>query len=136
MVEKEGTEDEEEAREAYRAARKDSDHAVEMAVADKASSALIDRVDAILQKLEKEIDDVDAKIGDRWRLLDRDYDGKVTPEEVASATMYLKDTLGKDGIQELLSNLSKDKEGKIRVEDIVKLGSEREDDNSDEPGRV
>lgn len=39
----------------------------------------------------------------------RDYDGKVTPEEVASATMYLKDTLGKDGIQELISNLSKDK---------------------------
>lgn len=29
------------------------------------------QVDALLQKLEKEIDDVDAKIGDRWRLLDR-----------------------------------------------------------------
>ncbi|MCH99622.1 LETM1 and EF-hand domain-containing protein 1 mitochondrial-like, partial [Trifolium medium] len=40
----------------------------------------------------------------------RDYDGKVTPEEVASAAMYLKDTLGKEGIQELISNLSKDKE--------------------------
>jgi hypothetical protein len=39
----------------------------------------------------------------------RDYDGKVTPEEVASAAMYLKDTLGKEGIQELISNLSKDK---------------------------
>ena len=38
----------------------------------------------------------------------RDYDGKVTPEEVASATMYLKDTLGKEGVQELISNLSKD----------------------------
>jgi len=25
----------------------------------------------MLQTLEKEIDDVDAKIGDRWRLLDR-----------------------------------------------------------------
>ena len=25
----------------------------------------------MLQKLEKEIDDVDAKIGNRWRLLDR-----------------------------------------------------------------
>lgn len=25
----------------------------------------------MLQKLEKEIDDVDAEIGDRWRLLDR-----------------------------------------------------------------
>lgn len=38
----------------------------------------------------------------------RDYDGKVTPEEVASAAMYLKDTLGKEGVQELISNLSKD----------------------------
>jgi LETM1 and EF-hand domain-containing protein 1 len=39
----------------------------------------------------------------------RDYDGKVTPEEVASAAMYLKDHLGKEGIQELISNLSKDR---------------------------
>lgn len=39
----------------------------------------------------------------------RDYDGKVTPEEVASAAMYLKDTLGKEGIQELIGNLSKDR---------------------------
>lgn len=39
----------------------------------------------------------------------RDSDGKVTPEEVASAAIYLKDALGKDGIQELINNLSKDK---------------------------
>ncbi|KAL3598051.1 hypothetical protein D5086_005969 [Populus alba] len=32
-----------------------------------------------------------------------DYDGKVTPEEVAAAAMYLKDTSGKEGIQELIS---------------------------------
>lgn len=37
-----------------------------------------------------------------------DHDGKVTPEEVASAALYLKDTLGKQGVQELISNLSKD----------------------------
>lgn len=34
-------------------------------------SYFILQVDAMLQNLEKEIDDVDAKIGDRWRLLDR-----------------------------------------------------------------
>ncbi|GAB4825784.1 hypothetical protein Ancab_008660 [Ancistrocladus abbreviatus] len=62
----------------------------------------------MLQNLEKEIDDVDAKIGDRWRLLDRDFDGKVTAEEVAVAAVYLKDTLGKEGIQELISIISKD----------------------------
>ncbi|XP_058216528.1 uncharacterized protein LOC131327406 isoform X1 [Rhododendron vialii] len=135
MVEKDGQEGEE-AKKAYRAASEDGDHAVEKAVDDGVSSALIDRVDAMLQKLEKEIDDVDAKIGDRWRLLDRDYDGKVTPEEVASAAMYLKDTLGKEGLQELISSLSKDREGKIRVEDIIKLGSRADDANTTKAGKV
>ncbi|XP_059435949.1 uncharacterized protein LOC132168883 [Corylus avellana] len=137
VVEKEGTDGEEEAKRAYKAAREEeSDHAAtETGVGHKVSSALIGRVDAMLHKLEKEIDDVDAKIGDRWRLLDRDYDGKVTPEEVASAAMYLKDTLDKEGIQELISNLSKDKEGKILVEDIVKLGSEIEDADTAEAGK-
>ncbi|KAA3490762.1 LETM1 and EF-hand domain-containing protein 1, mitochondrial-like [Gossypium australe] len=65
----------------------------------------------------------------------RDYDGKVTPEEVASAAMYLKDTLGKEGIQELISNLSIDREGKILVEDIVKLGGETDDADTAEAGR-
>ncbi|PIA45850.1 hypothetical protein AQUCO_01600234v1 [Aquilegia coerulea] len=136
MVEKEGTEGEEEAKKAYRAASEDNEQAAETTVDDKVSSALIDRVDAMLQNLEKEIDDVDAKIGDRWRLLDRDYDGKVTPEEVAAAAAYLKDTLDKEGVQELISSLSKDKEGKILVEDIVKLGTQKDDDNAaDEENR-
>ncbi|PIN10379.1 Ca2+-binding transmembrane protein LETM1/MRS7 [Handroanthus impetiginosus] len=136
MVEKEGTDGEEAARKAYRAAREESDQAAEMAAGNKVSSALKNRVDAMLQKLEKEIDDVDAKIGDRWRLLDRDYDGKVTPEEVASAAMYLKDTLDKEGIQELISKLSKDKEGKILVEDIVKLADQAEDEETAEGGKA
>ncbi|CAH9109809.1 unnamed protein product [Cuscuta epithymum] len=132
VVNKEGTEGEEEINKAYRASRKDIDDTTETAVDDKVSSALIDKVDAMLHNLEKEIDDVDAKIGDGWRLLDRDYDGKVTTEEVASAANYLKDTLAKDGIQQLISNLSKDREGKICVEDIVRLASKMEDSESSE----
>lgn len=135
MVEKEGTEGQEAAKEAYRAAREESDRADEKAAGDKVSSALINRVDAMLQKLEKEIDDVDAKIGDRWRLLDRDYDGKVTPEEVASAATYLKDTLDKEGIQELIGKLSKDRDGKILVEDIVKLANKSEDPENGADGK-
>lgn len=136
MVEKEGSDGEKDAFKAYKAAREEHEHAAESDDdRDKVSSALIERVDAMLQNLEKEIDDVDAKIGDRWRLLDRDYDGKVTPEEVASAAMYLKNTLGKEGVQELVSNLSKDKDGKILVEDIVKLGGWREDGHTAEDER-
>ncbi|KAH6812638.1 LETM1-like protein [Perilla frutescens var. frutescens] len=136
MVEKEAIDGEEAAKKAYQAAREESDHAAEEAAGNKVSSALINRVDAMLQKLEKEIDDVDAKIGDRWRLLDRDYDGKVTPEEVASAATYLKDTLDKEGIQELIGKLSKDKDGKILVEDIVKLANQSEDAENAEDGKA
>ncbi|XP_065874120.1 uncharacterized protein [Euphorbia lathyris] len=132
VVDKEGTEDVKDAKKAYKAAREESEQAIEVPVADKVSSKLIDRVDAMLQNLEKEIDDVDAKIGDRWRLLDRDYDGKVTPEEVASAAAYLKDHLDKEGIQELISSLSKDRDGKILVQDIVKLGSQMEEEDTSE----
>ncbi|KAL0552042.1 hypothetical protein IC582_011135 [Cucumis melo] len=135
MVKKEGKDGEEEARRAYKAARQDTDQAAELTLGRKVSSALINRIDTMLHKLEKEIDDVDAEIGDRWRLLDRDYDGKVTAEEVASAAMYLKDTLGKEGIQEIISNLSKDREGKILVEDIVKFGSATEDGDASEAGK-
>ncbi|WRX22314.1 hypothetical protein QQP08_014801 [Theobroma cacao] len=136
MVDKEGTDGEKDAIKAYRAAREESDHSSEGSESDEVSSALIEKVDAMLQNLEKEIDDVDAKIGDHWRLLDRDHDGKVTPEEVAAAAIYLKDTLGKEGVQELISSLSKDRDGKILVEDIVKLGSQTEDENSVEEGRM
>ncbi|KAL9260403.1 Mitochondrial proton/calcium exchanger protein-like protein [Drosera capensis] len=135
MVDKEG-EGEAVAEKAYRAAREEvEDQAVETSPADKVSSALIDRVDAMLHDLEKEIDAVDTQIGDRFRLLDRDYDGKVTPEEVAAAANYLKDTLGKDGIQELISKLAKDKDGKILVEDLVRFASQKEDEEATEEGR-
>lgn len=122
MVDKEGGEGEEATKKAYRAARAQSDTA-EISAGSKVSSSLINRVDAMLQNLEKELDDVDAKIGDRWRILDRDYDGKVTAEELASAALYLKDTLGQEPVQDLISNLAKDSDGKILVEDIVKLGT-------------
>ncbi|KAJ1263174.1 hypothetical protein BS78_09G163700 [Paspalum vaginatum] len=132
MLEKEGTEGEEEAKKAYIAAREEPDHDADVAAEEKVSSALIEKVDAMLQKLEKEIDDVDAQIGNRWQLLDRDHDGKVTAEEVAAAAAYLKDTIGKEGVQELIGNLSKDKEGKILVEDIVRLASQTEEHNDEE----
>ncbi|KZV34804.1 hypothetical protein F511_00706 [Dorcoceras hygrometricum] len=125
IVDKDVTDGEIETMKAYKAASDESEDA--KPESDNVSSALLNKVGAMLQTLEKEIDDVDAKIGDHWRILDRDYDGKVTPEEVASAALYLKDTLDKEGVQELVSSLAKDADGKILVEDIVRLGSRLED---------
>lgn len=131
MVEKEGTQGEAEARKAYQAAHEDRERS---APKTKVSAALVDRIDGMLRNLEKELDDVDAVIGDRWKLLDRDSDGKVTPEEVAAAAMFLKDSLGQEPVQELISNLAKDKDGKILVEDIVKLGTVIDHEDHEEEG--
>ncbi|KAG8065682.1 hypothetical protein GUJ93_ZPchr0004g39919 [Zizania palustris] len=71
MLEKEVTEDEE-ARIIYMAAKEESNHAAEVASGEKVSTALIERVDVMLHELEKEIDDVDARIDKHWQLLDRE----------------------------------------------------------------
>ncbi|XP_074348499.1 uncharacterized protein LOC141687201 isoform X2 [Apium graveolens] len=73
---------------------------------EEVSSVLAKRADVMLQNLDKEIDDVDAEIGYRWRGLDRYCDGTVSPEMVAAAALYLKDAMGKEGIQKLISNIS------------------------------
>lgn len=96
------------------------------------SSALMKKINGMLKELTKEIDDVDTAIGDGWQLLDRDHDGKVTPEEVAAAAAYLRDNLDSSGIEELIGSLSKDKDGKILVEDIVKLGTQAEEAEPDD----
>ncbi|GFP87135.1 letm1 and ef-hand domain-containing protein 1 mitochondrial [Phtheirospermum japonicum] len=70
-VDQDGTDGEVEAMKAYKAARDESEDGAEVSEHNMVSSALINKVDAMLQNLEKEIDDVDAKIGDHWRILDR-----------------------------------------------------------------
>ncbi|XP_047981076.1 mitochondrial proton/calcium exchanger protein-like isoform X2 [Salvia hispanica] len=71
MVDRDGTDGEEQAMKAYKAARDESKDDAEVPEQNNVSSALVDKVEDMLQKLEKEIDDVDAKIGDQWRILDR-----------------------------------------------------------------
>lgn len=122
MVAKEGSGSEAEAREAYRAAHEAAVEAAQHSDSE-ASTALISKVDSMLHKLEKELDDVDQKIGSNWKILDTDHDGKVTPEEVAAACQVLRRSLGDDPVAELISSLAKDQDGKILVEDIVNLGT-------------
>ncbi|KAI8537237.1 hypothetical protein RHMOL_Rhmol09G0008900 [Rhododendron molle] len=98
----------------------------DVAERDEVSSALIDRVDAMLQNLEKEIDDVDAKIGNRWRLLDSCF-FKFLRYTCLCETFIL----WSDILMNLISTY-----GKILVEDIVRLGSRAEEVVSAEAGET
>ncbi|KAL8154615.1 hypothetical protein AgCh_000103 [Apium graveolens] len=84
---------------------------------DNVTSVLTDKVDAMVKKIGKKIN-VDEKI-------ERYCDGKIDMEVVAAVASYLKVSLDKEGIKELISNHSKYKE------EIVKLGNKAEDVRAD-----
>nr|GEX89905.1 mitochondrial proton/calcium exchanger protein-like [Tanacetum cinerariifolium] len=65
-------------------------------VLDGASSALINRVDAMLQKLEKDIDDVHAMIGDKRRVLDRIKNDDKMVQSKGGVDALSEDKLGED----------------------------------------
>ncbi|XP_017252593.2 uncharacterized protein LOC108223052 [Daucus carota subsp. sativus] len=122
-------EGEREAIKAYRASQEESGKDVELDVSDNVSSALLNRANGMLRKLGKETDGMAAKISYRWRVLERYCDGKVSLDVVAAAA-FLKDALDKEGIEELIRNLSK------YHKETVKLGVKVEDINQgqNQPG--
>ncbi|KAK1367333.1 Mitochondrial proton/calcium exchanger protein [Heracleum sosnowskyi] len=117
-----GLDGEKEALKAFKAAPEENDKDAKLNTGDKVSSELINRADGMLQNLEKEMDDFDVNIGRPWRVLERYCDGKVGLDMVAAAA-FLMNTLDKEGIQELITSLSKYKE------EIVKLKIGAEDIN-------
>ncbi|GJR82215.1 mitochondrial proton/calcium exchanger protein-like protein, partial [Tanacetum coccineum] len=65
-------------------------------VLDGASSALINKVDAMLQKLEKDIDDVHAMIGDKRQVLDRIKNDDKMIQSKGGVDALSEDELGED----------------------------------------
>eukprot|EP00899_Mesostigma_viride_P029459 jgi/Mesvir1/9699/Mv12177-RA.2 len=96
----------------------------EATLPDVTSSALLEKVNGYLQKLEKEIDAADSKIGNRLNILDLDRDGKVSQEELMLVAATLKENLGKESLPELIGMLDKDMEGRCSVEDIIRLSDQ------------
>ncbi|KAK1367084.1 Mitochondrial proton/calcium exchanger protein [Heracleum sosnowskyi] len=115
-----GLDGEKEAIKAYGAVQEENSKDAESDVGDNVSSALLNRANGMLRKFEKETIGAGAKVSYRWQVLERYCDGKVSLDVVAAAT-FLKNTLDKEGIQELISHLSKYKE------EIEKLGAGAED---------
>ena len=66
---------------------------------------LADRVPAILTRIERELDAVDARIGEKMHVLDADGDGVITQGELTAALGFLRDQLGDGELRSLLERL-------------------------------
>ena len=65
---------------------------------------------------------MDATVGDKMQILDRDNDGLISADELLMASDLLKDRLTKVAIDAVLNKV-KDKDGKVSVEDIAKIAA-------------
>lgn len=72
---------------------------------EAATQSLSQKVSKILHKLDKELDDVEAKVKTTLKVMDKDDDGFVTKEEVVGALQFLKHSLGEEDLKAFLDKL-------------------------------
>ena len=77
--------------------------------ANLGAARLSGRVPAILARIERELDAVDARIGERMHVLDQDNDGVISEEELKRALGFLRESLGEDELRTLLERLQRAK---------------------------
>ena len=83
-----------------------------------------DRVNAMLAGVKRDLDLADHEIGQKFKVLDADGDGKISPEELINVKEMLKDALDDEGEEDLkfiLAELPVDRDGMIDVADLSKL---------------
>ena len=86
-----------------------------------------DRVNAMLAGVKRDLDRADDKIGSKFKVLDRDGDGKISPEELVNVKEMLKDALDDEDeahLRSILSALETDENGMIDVADLSALVGE------------
>lgn len=93
---------------------------------------LEDRISSILKRVEKDLDDVESKIGNKFKLLDTDNDGIISQEELKLAFSFLKEQLGEEELQSFMDELSKDGailgDGAISTNELLRSAYESSDD--------
>lgn len=87
---------------------------------------LEERVNGILLRLEKELDQAEAAIGERLHVLDMDNDGLITAKELTDALQFLKANLDEQDLNALLERLEVKPQGGadqpvIPIAELVKL---------------
>jgi hypothetical protein len=97
-------------------------------------SRLSARLSSLLSGLERELDRVDASIGQKLHRLDLNADGRLDRAELAGvAGGLLRDALQGEDLRAVLGDAVFDADGNIKLADLIALAQEAQEDGGDEP---
>lgn len=88
---------------------------------DGESSADMRRFKKMVTKLGREIERVDAKVGLRMKMLDKDNDGVMSLEELRHAMTVIAGERDEDVVAEMLQRLDADADGNISKGDLTRV---------------
>jgi len=87
---------------------------------DKSISRLKSRVEAMVGKIERQLTDVEKKIGDRLHLLDKDSDGVISVEEMTVCLRsVLKRNLTEEEVMAIVDDMDENEDGAITVAELA-----------------
>lgn len=92
--------------------------------------ASLNRVRGMLQSTIEEMDKVDAEVGEKYKLLDVDQDGRVTDEEIKQAVQQAATEVSDEDLQLFLDALPHSANGKVKLSEVLELAGD--DDEADE----
>jgi hypothetical protein len=78
------------------------------------------RVESMVDKIEVQLSDVQVKIGDKLHMLDKDMDGILTTEEIASVLQQvLKRKISMEEALEIASEMDENKDGVFTAQELI-----------------
>jgi len=87
---------------------------------DKNLQRMQNKLASMLDKLEVDIETVEAKIGDKLHMLDRDRDGNVGAEELAFVIQHvLSSESTEEAALKIVQDLDVDQDGQISVQELI-----------------
>ena len=93
-------------------------------------SADMRRFKSLVRKLEKDIERVDAQVGLRMKLLDKDNDGLMSLEECQGVMTMITGDRNDDLVSDTLERLDADADGNISKDDLARVLREMQFDHS------
>ncbi|TFY74703.1 hypothetical protein EWM64_g9310 [Hericium alpestre] len=88
------------------------------------SAALVKRIRSMLEKIDKQLQEYDARVGSSLQMISCDPQGRISAADLAKALAVIKHRPDQDVVQNVIDKLDVDKDGYVELEHVLGLARE------------